>query len=421
VVKLARPGYTSPELYQPREEGEALADIYSIGAILYFLLTGKDPVPAPERLHKPLPEPRQINPAISHQTNAVVMKALEMKPENRHSNIIDLLNDLMKVQKKPKSGKTKQILVYSAVTVVAMAIISFFLINKFTGEGHLGKISSLISQKKVSLKDKIARLSLNEDKTRGMTMVKDPVANDSLVLGNYFALLIGIENYKDSRYQKLSEPVNDVKSVFDVLTQNYTFEKNNVLILTNPEKKDIFQALNYYRDNLSVNDNLFVFYAGHGCYDAKANMGYLIPSDADFKNDADWISFADIRKKFEVIAANHILLIADACFAGSVFRGGDSEAGEEIDEITLEQLNKRSRTAFTSAYLKPVPDRSDFLRHWITNLKNNKSRLFLSEDLYINTRNSLLRSTSKKDPVKWGVLQDCGDEGGDFIFMRRTN
>ena len=143
--------------------------------------------------------------------------------------------------------------------------------------------------------------------------------------------------------------------MYDVLTNFYTFEKNNVILLTDPEKKEIFRTLNFYRDNLSPNDNLFMFYAGHGCYDNKSNMGYLIPSDAEYKMDADWISFQDIRKKFEVIAAKHILLIADACYAGSIFRGGDSNAEDGIDDMTLGQLSKKSRTAFTSAYLQPVP------------------------------------------------------------------
>ena len=74
----------------------------------------------------------------------------------------------------------------------------------------------------------------------------------------------------------------------------------------------------------------------------------------------------------------------------------------------------------TSAYLNPVPDRSEFLRHLISSLENNNDRILLSEDLYINTRNSLVHSTTKKDPVRYGVIRDCGDEGGDFIFIRRA-
>lgn len=425
VTILTKPGYSAPELYLRDHEDGLHADIYSVGAILYFLLTGKDPLSAPDRLHLPLPEPRSINPSVTTPTNSAVMKALAMNPEDRYQNLNDFLLDLKHDSRKPDRIKSKKLVYYSTAFIALAAIISVIVLVKFNfifnREKAVKPIAELLNHKKISHQDKLARLTLNEDKTRGVTLLKDAEAKDSVLLGNYYALLIGIENYKDSRYQKLSEPVSDAKSMYDVLINNYTFDKKNVLVLTNPDKKEIFQSLNFYRDNLGPNDNLFVFYAGHGRYDAKANIGYIIPGDADFKNDADWISFQDIRKKFEVIAAKHILLIADACYAGSVFRGDDSNAEEGIDEMTLEQLSKKSRTAFTSAFLKPVPDRSDFLRQLISNLKNNRARLFLSEDLYINTRNSLIRSTSKKDPVKWGVLQDCGDEGGDFIFIRRPN
>lgn len=420
VLVLTKPGYTSPELYRRDLDYGVFSDIYSVGAIFYFLLTGKDPIAAPDRSNKPLGEPRSLNPSVSQRTNSAVMKAMAMNPGDRYQNLKDFLDDLRQFTPHTSQIKTKKVVFYSAIVLVILAIISFFTIGKINHYEPVKQISSLISPKKGSHLDKLSRLSLNEDKMRGMTMLKDSVAHDSLILGKYYALLIGNENYKDSRYQKLSEPVSDVKSMYDVIVNSYTFDKNNVTVMTDPPKKEIFRVLNSYRANLGPDDNLFVFYAGHGCYDDKSNMGYLIPSDAEFNMDADYISYLDIKKKFEVIAAKHILFIADACYAGSVFRGGDNP-DDAIDEMTLGQLNKKSRTAFTSSFLKPVPDKSDFLKHLISNLKNNSAHYFLSEDLYITTRNSLIKSTSKKDPVKWGALQDCGDEGGDFLFIRRMN
>jgi len=421
VSILTKPGYSAPELYQSDSGNGLLSDIYSLGAILYFLITGKDPLPAPERLNKPLIEPKSLNSSVTLPTNSAIMKAMAMNPEDRYHSLHDFLNDLHKETRKSWHTRTKKITFYATLALLIIAILSFITIIKINHNRPIKQLSELIYHKKTDHLDKLSSLSLNEDKTRGITLLKDADANDSLLIGNYYALLIGIDNYKDSRYQQLNEPVNDANAMYDVLVNYYTFDRNNVTVLKDPDKKEIFRLLNFYRDNLTPNDNLFIFYAGHGRYDSKSNMGYLIPIDADYINDADWISFQEIRKKFEVIGAKHILLIADACFAGSIFRGDDSNAEERIDDLTLGQLRKSSRTAFTSAYLTPVPDRSDFLKYLISTLKDNRARLLLSEDLYINTRNSLIRSTSKKDPVKWGVLQDCGDEGGDFIFIRRKN
>ena len=414
ILLLAKPGYTPPELYQKESEYGAYTDIYSVGAILYFLLTGKDPISAQERFNKPMAEPKSLNPSISSRTNSVIMKAMAMNPDDRYQNISDFMGALT------KKAPSRRIAAYSALALVIIAVASYFLVVRLNRDQSEKLTSEQISPGKTDHKDLLAQLSMNEDKTRGMTMLKDTNANDSVIIGKYYALLIGIENYKDIRYQKLSEPSNDVRTMYNALVKNYTFDKEDVTVLKDPDKKEIFRILNYYRDSLTTNDNLFIFYAGHGRYDIKSNTGYIIPADADYKNDADWISVQEIRKKFDVIPAKHILLIADACFAGSVFRGDDDENEKDLNEITLEQLSRKSRTAFTSAYLKPVPDRSDFFRHLISILETNKSGILLSEDLYIKTRNSLNRSKSKNEPVKYGILQDCGDEGGDFIFIKRT-
>jgi hypothetical protein len=421
ILTLTKPGYSSPELYNRDLEYGVFSDIYSVGAIFYFLVTGKDPLSAPERLNTPLPEPKSINPSVSSRTNSAIMKAMAPDPADRYRDLNELLHDLKSFSHQHIRKNKKKILFYSALALVIIGIMSFLAIEVFTHTQTVKQMADLVIHKKVNRQVKLAQLSLNEDKMRGVTMLKDADAHDSLIIGKYYALLIGIQNYKDSRYQKLSEPLNDVKSMYDVLVTNYTFDKNNVTVLTDPDRKGIYKALNFYRDSIGPNDNLFVFYAGHGRYEEKPNVGYLIPSDADYTNEADWLSFQEIKKKFEEISARHILMVADACYAGSIFRGGESDTDDAIDEMVLEQLSKKSRSAFTSADLKPVPDRSDFLKHLISNLKNNRARFFLSEDLYINTRNSLIRGTSKKDPVKWGVLRDCGDEGGDFIFIRRSN
>ena len=69
-------------------------DIYSLGATLYNLLTGKIPTESILRATRPLKRPRELNPAISEQTEAVILRAMQIIPADRYASIEDLLAQL---------------------------------------------------------------------------------------------------------------------------------------------------------------------------------------------------------------------------------------------------------------------------------------------------------------------------------------
>ncbi len=68
------------------------SDIYSLGATLYHLLAGKQPVEAKERFLRPgcLTPLREINPAISARTERAIFQALSMHPDERPSDVREL-------------------------------------------------------------------------------------------------------------------------------------------------------------------------------------------------------------------------------------------------------------------------------------------------------------------------------------------
>ncbi len=94
--------YMSPEQAQerPAEVGPA-SDIFSLGAILYAILTGQIPYRSgahDEVLEKvrrcEFPAPRQIKPMTSRALEAICLKAMAMQPRDRYANALELAADV---------------------------------------------------------------------------------------------------------------------------------------------------------------------------------------------------------------------------------------------------------------------------------------------------------------------------------------
>jgi serine/threonine protein kinase len=96
--------YLSPEQAKGVLSNEQ-SDIYSLGIIIYELLTGKVPYDGETPIaialkhlqEQPIP-PCKLNPRIEPELEAVVMKAISKSPDTRYSSVSELLEDIQKVQ-----------------------------------------------------------------------------------------------------------------------------------------------------------------------------------------------------------------------------------------------------------------------------------------------------------------------------------
>ena len=239
------------------------------------------------------------------------------------------------------------------------------------------------------------------------------IANNSSLDGSYFALVISVEKYNDPKIQTLKNPRRDSEQLVQALTELYTFEKEKVHQLANPTRREIIAKFKEINDHIRPKDLLLVFYAGHGIYDETIQQGYWLPKDADPEIKSEWISNSDLRDTLNNCKANHILVISDTCFSGSLrLTREPPRAYEKI-------MSQKSRKLMSSGALKAVPDESVFIKYLVAELRRNKDSYLLAPNLYNKIRENVINNSPVDQTPLFGPIQSAGDEGGDFIFIKR--
>lgn len=251
-----------------------------------------------------------------------------------------------------------------------------------------------------------------------MLHVVAPPKEHTVGSGTYHALLIAVQDYRSSEITRLDHPLLDAERLKDVLVSGYTFQPAYVTLLKNPDRKTIFKAFESLRRTVKPQDSLLVFFAGHGVWLEDMQQGFWLPRDAAGMSDpSDWISNSTLRDYIKAIKARHVLLVADACFAGGIFKVRDAfsrptAAVEKVFEMP-------SRKALTSGSLKTVPDRSVFVDYLIKRLKENRDQYLDAQKLYTRFREAVINNSPVAQTPLYGAISETGDEGGDFIFVRR--
>lgn len=100
TAAMGTPDYISPEQVKGKR-GDGRSDLYSLGVILYEMLTGEVPFHGPnafvimnDRLLNNFTPPRELNPEISPQLQEVIYRALERDPKNRYASAQEFAGDL---------------------------------------------------------------------------------------------------------------------------------------------------------------------------------------------------------------------------------------------------------------------------------------------------------------------------------------
>lgn len=242
-------------------------------------------------------------------------------------------------------------------------------------------------------------------------------------LGAFHALLIANSKYR--HLSRLETPPQDVARLEALLKHRYGFK---VRVLYDADRYTILSALNELRAKLTPDDNLLVYYAGHGDLDRKNMRGHWLPIDAEPDNTANWISNVAVTDLVNVIRARHVMLVVDSCYSGTLTRSSvmQLQTGMTADErqTWLRLLaEKRSRVVLTSGGLAPVLDfgggeHSVFASAFLQVLEEN-SDLLVGRLVYqaVAARVAHQASTYEFEQIPaYAPIARAGHEAGDFLF-----
>ena len=263
--------------------------------------------------------------------------------------------------------------------------------------------------------DNLIRITARD--TLGNTSEKEITVHHSQYVreGKDYALLFGVEDY--DYWPELHNPVSDAESIQRDLEELYGFQTE---LIKNPTWADIFETFRRYAEmNYSDNDQLFIFFAGHGYFDETFRSGYLVARDTrkpeDDRGMQSYVSHSVIRDIIDRMRCKHIFLVLDTCYSGT-FDRLIAMRGEVSETLPVEDIQRKfqytTRWYLTSGGNELVYDDSPFVHQFLEALR---SRGGVDNILTRDEILSYVQRLVSPKPCASGFGSD--EPGSDFLFF----
>ena len=235
----------------------------------------------------------------------------------------------------------------------------------------------------VGPKANVSSISASASAPSSATALSKHAWPSGLKTGKRWLLAIGNQNYQN--YPDLAASIDDAEAVADVLEKNYGFQAK---VLRDATKLDLLLALDEIRRTAQADDDVIIYFAGHGELSTSAghgelsnNAGAWVPSDGALNQANTWLPNKVVSDMLATMPARNVLVLADSCYAGTltaaaVPRASASFASGDWAAWAKASGAGRSRMALTSGGVRPVFD-----------AKSGGSSLFTAAILKVLRRN----------------------------------
>ena len=229
-----------------------------------------------------------------------------------------------------------------------------------------------------------------------------PLSDDE----KFHAIFLANSSYSGGSWPALNTTVGEAKQLRQLFIDKYNFAPENIDTVFNKNKIDMLTAISNVMAKLGDNDNLIIFYGGHGYFTEATNIAYWVPIGAE--RDFEYISNTEITNLIANCQAKHILIMADACFSGAM-RGGLSSPSKY-------EYKFKSRQLLTSGGTEPVPGKSAYVQMVLEALKNNEDKYVSARELYARIAKGIMDQTKTEPTIR--DLNVVGSMGGQFYFRK---
>ncbi|MBL0273727.1 MAG: caspase family protein [Chitinophagaceae bacterium] len=177
--------------------------------------------------------------------------------------------------------------------------------------------------------------------TRGLGLKTKELRSAANFSGKQYALVVGTNNYKGG-WKTLPNAINDARAIKDELAQDYGFE---VQLLEDKPMDTIYKAIGEYYRIMNPNDQLIIYFAGHGDEETEfLGDGFIVCADSK-PRDMDparntYIQYAKLQKMVNNIPSRQILVMLDVCHGG-LFNQKILDKRNEADKKAITNRNVR--------------------------------------------------------------------------------
>ena len=358
---------------------------------------------------KPSPAPKTISSAVKDTTG----------PEIR------LLSPVARIQR----GAKAKIRLTTNSTLVTGTVTDPSGVYKVTVDGVEAQVSGerFTATVQLAYGDNLIRVTatdtLHNPATRQFTIIREEALHTKT--GTDYALLFATDSY--IHWPNLWNPLLDAEAIRVDLQEIYGFQ---VELVYNPTREEILESLLKYADKkYTEEDQLLIFFAGHGYFNDKFREGYLVARDTKRSDDditmSSYLPHSVFRNYIDRMLCKHIFLVMDTCYSGTfdqriATRGEADDVSKPLSDSEVKRkLKYTTRWYLTSGGKEQVPDgvpgrNSPFARELLEALRSSGGR-----DNILTIDEVLMYLDRIKDPKPRSSGFGSNEPGSDFLFIAK--